>query len=428
MRYLILGTSLSGMQDVARLGLRDGAEVVMYDSESPDPPEDLEGRVTVLSREWRSEHLDGIDRVVTSPWFSDLQPPISDALARDIDVVTEAAFGLERIETPFVGITGTNGKTMVTEVTTRMLIASGVNALAAGNIGTPVSGLTDTDVDVLVLELSSYQLRFFGRSAPRTAALLNISPDHLDWHGSFPAYVDAKARIFAQMGRDGTLVYNIDDPTVVAAVAIAKCSLVPCSGFRVPEGGNGVEAGCVVIGGDAFETQTQDPAFLFNLVVAGTLALTVGANARGIASAIDTFAPGAHRRQVIETTDGITWIDDSKATNPHATAAAVRALGPVVLLAGGRNKGLDLSPIGAIEGVTELVAFGESGAEIAEHSRAPSTIVGSLEAAVAAARSIARPGDTVLLSPGCASFDEFSSYAKRGDVFQRLVMRTRGAE
>ncbi len=409
------------MEDVARTSLLEGGEVVLYDSESPGAPGDLHGSVTVLPQEWNPEYLQGIDRVVTSPWFTDLKPPVSDALARDVEVITEAAFGLERIDTPFVGITGTNGKTMVTEATTHMLVESGVNAIAAGNIGTPVTGLIGVDADVLVLELSSYQLRFFGRSIPDVAALLNISPDHLDWHGSFPAYVDAKSRIFAAMGPGGTLVYNSDDPVVVGAVESARCSLVPCSSLRVPDGGNGVDRGRIVIDGDYFQPQTQDPAFLFNLVAAATLARKVGATREGIETAIESFAPGAHRRQVVDTTDGITWIDDSKATNPHATTAAVLAFAPVILLAGGRNKGLDLSPIGAIEGVTELIGFGEAGEEIARDSHPPSVVVSSLEEAVAKARSVAKRGDTVLLSPGCASFDEFSSYAERGDFFQELV-------
>lgn len=424
MKYLILGTNLSGLLDAAHLSLSDGAEVVLYDSEFPDPPQDLEAEVTVLPREWRSEYLFGVDRVVTSPWFSELVPPISDALAAGIDVITEAAFGLEHIETPFIGITGTNGKTTVTEATTQMLVASGVNALAAGNVGTAVSGLADTDLDILVLELSSYQLRFFGRSTPQAAGWLNMAPDHLDWHGTFEAYVDAKAKIFAEMAPDAVLVYNIDDPVVVAAVETAGCRLLPCSAFRVPEGGSGVEDGRIVINGDEFEATTRDPSYLFNLAVAGTLARTAGATREGVLTTIGAFTPGSHRRQVIDTTDGILWIDDSKATNPHATEAAVHAYAPVILLAGGRNKGLDLSTIGLLDGVTALVAFGESGAEIAEDSRSPSTVVRTLDEAVATARSIAREGDTVLLAPGCASFDEFSSYAERGDVFQSLVTNT----
>lgn len=400
----------------------------MYDAEVNEPPPDLANRVTVLPTDWRTEYLVDVDRVITSPWFPQAEPPISDALREGIDVITEAGFGLEHTDIPFVGITGTNGKTTVTELVTEMLTTSGVMAVAAGNLGEPVSGLVgiDSDIpaDILVLELSSYQLRFLGGAVPAGAALLNIAPDHLDWHGTFDEYVAAKSLIFRDMAGDSILAYNVDDETVKGVVGDAPCTLVPCSGIDMPQGGNGVASGLIVIDGHEFPTPTADPSFLLDLVVAGTLAAGVGADAGGIGSTIAAFVPGAHRRQLIETSDGIVWINDSKATNPHATSAAVAAHAPVVLLAGGQNKGLDLSIIGKLEGVTNLIAFGEAGSVIGGHSSTEATIVDSLEAAVVHARTIASVGDTVLLSPGCASFDEFSSYAERGDEFRRLVKRT----
>jgi UDP-N-acetylmuramoylalanine--D-glutamate ligase len=427
-RILILGTNLRGLAHAARISLDEGAEVLMYDAEVNEPPPDLANRVTVLPTRWRSEYLVGVDRVITSPWFPQTEPPISDVMSQGVDVITEAGFGLEHTDVPFVGITGTNGKTTVTELVTAMLAASGVRGVAAGNLGEPVSGLvgldTDIDADLLVLELSSYQLRFLGDAIPIGAALLNIAPDHLDWHGTFDEYVAAKSRIFRDMAHDSILAYNVDDETVVGVVAGARCTLVPCSGIGMPQGGNGVASECIVINDHEFPTPTSDPSFLLDLVVAGTLAEAVGAHADGIGSTIAGFAPGAHRRQLVETSDGIVWINDSKATNPHATSAAVAAHAPVVLLAGGQNKGLDLSIIGNLDGVTNLIAFGEAGAMIGRHSSAEVMIVDSLEDAVTHARSVASAGDTVLLSPGCASFDEFSSYAERGDEFRRLVTRT----
>ncbi|GMQ93071.1 MAG: UDP-N-acetylmuramoyl-L-alanine--D-glutamate ligase [Acidimicrobiia bacterium] len=426
MRTLILGTNLRGLADAARISLADGAEVVMYDAESPQPPSDLSDRVTVLPAEWQTGFLDGVDRVVTSPWFAEVQPPLSDVLSAGIEVITEAGFGLEHIDLPFVAVTGTNGKTTVTELIAEMLTASCVQATGGGNLGTPVSGMTDTDAQILVLELSSYQLRFLGSAVPMAAALLNIAPDHLDWHGTFEAYVAAKTRIFSGMDSTAVLAYNADDPVVVDAVAGAECSLVPCSGLRIPQGGNGVAQARIVIEDNHFFAPTADPSFLFDIVTAGTVALAAGATPEGVAASIGSFRPGAHRRQIVETNDGIVWIDDSKATNPHATTAAVAAYAPVVLLAGGQNKGLDLSPIASLDGVTKLIAFGEAGPAIGEITRQPVTVVDSLEEAVEAARATAGSGDTVLLSPGCASFDEFSSYAERGDVFQALVKRTEG--
>lgn len=427
MRTLILGTNLRGLPEVARMSLDEGSEVLVYDAEVAEPPADLVGRVTVLPTRWDSRHLHGVDRVVTSPWFPEVAPPISDVLAADIPIVTEAGFALERLDTPFVAVTGTNGKTTVTEAVADMLRASGVRAISAGNVGGAVSEINDNEADLLVLELSSYQLRFLGHAAPIAAALLNISPDHLDWHGSFAAYRAAKARVFRGMDHAAVLAYNVHDDVVVAAVEDASCALVPCSGVDIPANGNGVVNGCIVISEHEIPTTVSDPSFLFDLVAAGTVALAAGATISGIAAAIDSFVPGAHRRQHIPTSDGISWIDDSKATNPHACGAAVAANAPVILLVGGQNKGLDLSPMARLDGVSDLIAFGEAGPEIASTAARPITVVMTLEDAVEAARAVAERGDTVLLSPGCASFDAFPSYADRGDAFQRLVRRQEGA-
>lgn len=427
MRTLILGTNLRGLADVARSCLAEGDDVVVFDAESPDPPGDLLGRVQVLPAQWTREHLVGVDRVVTSPWFPEVTPPLSDILAAGLPVISEAGFGLAHIDRPFVAVTGTNGKTTVTESITAMLVASGVQAVSVGNVGSAVSGSEATDADVLVVELSSYQLRFLGTPVPTAAALLNVAPDHLDWHGSFEAYAEAKARIFLGMGSEAVLAFNADDAVVTSLVVEAQCLLVPCSGTHVPAGGNGVSEGQILLDGVAYDPPTTDVSFLLDLVVAGTVARAAGASPAGIAAGIASFSAGEHRREVVPTVDGIVWIDDSKATNPHATLAAVAALAPVVLLAGGQNKGLDLSPIGELGKVTKLILFGEAGPTIQQSARDNAVVVASLEEAVEVARLTATSGDTVLLSPGCASFDAFSSYAERGDVFQRLVTKMNGA-
>ncbi|MFV1998945.1 MAG: UDP-N-acetylmuramoyl-L-alanine--D-glutamate ligase [Acidimicrobiia bacterium] len=420
MKYLLAGATLQGMTDVASSLVADGEDVLLFDRES-DVDIDVESSATVLPMTWSKEFLTGVDRVVTSPWFSDRCPPLSDAIDAGVNIVTEAGFGLERLSVPYAAVTGTNGKTTVTQAATAMLVASGIRALAAGNIGTPVSALTDQDADVLILELSSYQLRFIDGLAPEAAAILNIAPDHLDWHGTFERYVAAKARVFATMEADALLAYNADDPVVAATIIDAKCRLVPCSGIRIPENGNGVDGRDIVFGDERVSTRFSDRTLLFDLVVAATLATAMGGDARGVATVVDSFTAGPHRRQLVRVLDGVTWINDSKATNPHATVAAVGAYPSVVLLTGGRNKNVDLSPIAELSSTNRLIAFGESGPEIASLAAASVDVVPTLEAAVAKAREIAAQGDTVLLSPGCASFDEFSSYAERGEVFIALV-------
>jgi UDP-N-acetylmuramoylalanine--D-glutamate ligase len=424
-RYLLLGAGLRGLGDVAQTVMSEGHDLVLFDQEATIDPPAGSGNVTVVDPPWSADYLSGIDRIVTSPWFSAIKPPLSDAIDEGIDVVTEAGFGLEHLTIDYAAVTGTNGKTTVTEVATEMLSASGVRAIAAGNIGTPVSGLTDADADVAVLELSSYQLLFMGAFKPKAAALLNIAQDHLDWHGTVEAYVAAKAAIFAGMDEDAVLAYNVDDPIVVEAVKAAQCTLVPCSGTSLPDNGNGVENDHLIIDGIRYHTNTTDPSYLFDLIAAATIALVLGATRTGIADVLESFTQGAHRRKIVAVFDGVTWVDDSKATNPHATVAAAGAFADVILLAGGQNKDLDLSIVTNLPSVHTLIAFGEAGPEIAAVAPDEVIVEKSLAGAVSKAAEIATDGDTVLLAPGCASFDEFASYAHRGDAFASLVRTLR---
>lgn len=421
MRYLLLGASLRGLRDVAQTLSLAGHDVALFDQETVVEPPCGEGKVTVLAAEWSQDYLVGVDRVVTSPWFSEFKPPLADVIDAGIDVITEAGFGLEQLSLDAIAVTGTNGKTTVTQAATAMLVASGVDAVSAGNIGVPVSGLSDADADVAVLELSSYQLRFMGRFTPEAAALLNIAEDHLDWHGSFDAYIAAKGCLFASMEDDAVLVYNADDPIVIETVAAATCVLVPCSGHRLPPGGNGVSDGQIVVSGHRYTTTTTDPSFLFDLVAAASIAVTVGATPEGVQQVLSSFTPGEHRRHTVAVVNGVAWVNDSKATNPHATVAAAAAFANVVLLAGGQNKDLDLAPLTDLPSVHTLIAFGEAAEEIASVAHGDVVVVRSMGDAVAKAAKVARNGDTVLLAPGCASFDEFTSYAQRGDAFARLV-------
>lgn len=426
MRYLVLGSSLRGLDDVARLANEQGHDVALFDAENAGAPEDLQGRVDVLPVTWDPTFLDGVDRIVTTPWFAEIRPPITDALSRGVEVITEAGFGLERLDTPRIAITGTNGKTTVTEVTTAMLVASDINAIAAGNIGAPTSSVQPGDADILVLELSSYQLRFIGALEPIAVGLLNIAEDHLDWHGSMEAYVDAKAAIVADARPNTVLAYNADDPIVSQIAENSDCDIVKCSGRFVPPGGNGVDGNRLVVNGMVFETAVTSEAYRFDLVVAATLALAGGATRDGIGQVTMSFSPGRHRRERVGVVGGVVFVNDSKATNPHAALAAAGEFESVVLLVGGRNKGLELEPLTTIPSVKTLIAFGESGPQIASIASESVYVASGLEAAVERAVQIAEPGDTVLLSPGCASFDEFVSYEARGDAFRALVETLQG--
>jgi UDP-N-acetylmuramoylalanine--D-glutamate ligase len=425
-RTLILGAAVSGAS-AARLAARLGHEVSIYDRSSKSTIPLREQGYAVHSGAWPNRLLVGIDLVVASPGFPEHADPIQHALSLGIEIISELEFGARHLRAPYVAVTGTNGKTTVTNAITDMLNESGVSAVSAGNIGTPVSGLVDTAVDIVVLEASSFHLRFIDRFHPVAAGIVNVAADHLDWHGSVSEYAGAKARIFENMTPDEVVVYGADDLGAVELVASAESRTIGVSGIGVSADGVGPVNGALQIGGRRFAIPTTDPSWVTDLGIAAVIALAVGAADAGIATVLGGFTPGPHRRRTVGTANGITWIDDSKATNPHAARAAAEAYASVVLLAGGRNKDLDLSTI-APGSVRHVIAFGEAAPSIAAGVGAPVTIAADLAAAVEAAGRIADAGDTVLLAPGCASFDEFDSYASRGDRFAELVAGVEAAK
>jgi UDP-N-acetylmuramoylalanine--D-glutamate ligase len=382
-----------------------GAEVL----EQPDPE-----RLLSLVRD--------ANLLVPSPGANERHPAIvaarqaGVAIRAEIDLAAEhaAARGV-----PLVAVTGTNGKTTVTTLIAAMLGESGVGAVAAGNIGLPLLDAVDAETDVVVAEVSSFQLAFTtGAFRPHVAVVLNVAPDHLDWHGSFEQYAAAKARLFAHQDQDDVLVFNRDDAVVLRLVADALSRRVA---FSVSD-----DAGAVLLQ-DLPLVAPHDRA---NALAAAAAALEVGASRDGINRALCEYPRLHHRVARIGNAGGVQYFDDSKATNPHATLAAVRAFdgldGQVVLVAGGRNKGLDLSVLRALAPrLRAVVAIGESAEDVerAFTGLVPVTRADSMRGAVGAAAQSARAADVVLLSPACASFDWYASYASRGDDFAREVAR-----
>ena len=419
MNTLILGAGVSGVA-AARLACTLGHSVSVYDRSSKATMKLRERGYAVHSGSWADLLLRDIDLVVASPGFAEHSEPVRRALAADVCVISELEFGVRQLSVPYVAVTGTNGKTTVTGAIADMLNASGVVAVAAGNIGLPVCGLGAEPAAVVVLEASSFQLRFIDGFHPVAAGITNVAADHLDWHLTVDAYAAAKARIFENMDTTDVLAYDADDAGAADLAAQAQCRTVPVSGTSVPPNGVGPDNGSLIVGSARLPLATGDPSFVSDLGIAATIAGSVGGTEAGISAVLGAFEPGAHRRRTVGTKGGIRWIDDSKATNPHAARAAAASYERVVLLAGGRNKDLDLADI-APGSVRHVVAFGEAAPEVATGFEGPITVVGGLEEAVAAAHRVARSGDTVLLAPGCASFDEFTSYAARGDRFAELV-------
>jgi len=419
-RTLVLGAAVSG-RAASRLARRLGHDVTVYDSDIGALAA-IDGDIATVGGEWVPRLVEQHDLVVTSPGIPPTAPPLADAMASGVELVSEMEFGYRHLDSPCLAVTGTNGKTTVTAATTEMLVASGVDAVAAGNIGHALSDVAGESHEVVVVEASSFQLQFSSTFHPSGAAILNVAPDHLDWHGSFEAYAAAKRRIGEQQTSADIVVYDVDDPGARAAVAGLPARKVPVSGRSRPAGGNGPVRGRLAVGEMIVSLPGLDEAFTVDLTAAATLAAHIGAAAGGIDAVIDGFVPRAHRRMVVGVWDGVAWVNDSKATNPHAAMAAIRAFSSVVLIAGGRNKGLDLSPLPNAASVRVVVALGEASDELRAATPPASFHQSvSLEHAVAIADGIAQAGDTVLLAPGCASFDMFDDYKERGMVFADLV-------
>ncbi len=410
----------------AGLAVRRGDSVTVYDADPAAGQDLLSAGISVVGGDWSGDLLDGMDVVVTSPGLPERSQPIIDAIESRLPVWSELEYGSHSLSAPVVAITGTNGKTTVTGLVAAMLAETGYHTVAAGNIGTALSEVADRDWDTVVVEASSFQLRFIESFRPAVAVVLNIADDHLDWHGSRANYVAAKARILENQTADDVYVFDMDDETAALLAVDVPSRTIGVSGLAVESDGIGRR-------GDYFSTghtrvpladlSVADRAYLLDLAAACAAAGCAGASPAAIEHVVREFTPGQHRRTVVGVIDGVAYIDDSKGTNPHASLAAVEAYPSVVLIAGGRNKGLDLGPLAQAPNIRHLIALGEAAGELEAAAIGPHTRAGSLEEAITVAHSIARPGDVVLLSPGCASFDMFENYQARGEVFADCVRR-----
>jgi UDP-N-acetylmuramoylalanine--D-glutamate ligase len=349
-------------------------------------------------------------------------------MARTAGVPVAGEFDLARLwdSRPIVAITGTNGKTTVTTIVTDALNRSGIKAVAAGNTDVPlVEAIDDDSVDTFVVEASSFRLEHAQQFSPSVAGWLNFAPDHLDAHSSLDAYRAAKAKIWGAMGEGGVVVANAEDDVVLTSARSTGCDLVT---FGLETGTWHWEQGSLV-GPDgpilsANDLQHKRPHDLANAAAVSALASAGGASVAGIVDALKSYVGLPHRVELIASHDGVLWVNDSKATVPQATLAAVGGYESIVLIAGGRNKGLPMDSLREIvPNVHSVIAMGDAASEVAQavEGLVKVDVVPDLEAAVARARAIARPGDVVLLSPACTSYDQYASYVDRGEHFRRLV-------
>ncbi len=381
-------------------------EVVAYDADLSAKADGVDGRLVL--GEWRDELLEGVGLVVKSPGVPPEAPPVVAARARGIPVISEIELGARLLRNPLIGVTGTNGKTTTTALLGAMLGAGGVPVEVAGNIGRPLTSLVGAvdDGAWIVCELSSFQLEDVVTLRLHIAVLTNLEPDHLDRHGSFDAYAAAKLRAFERQDRDDVAV-------------------VPRGFGRVPGEGLRVEFSA----DDPLPAEPRIPGAhnRENAAAATAAARVVGVSGDAIADALRSFPGVEHRIEEVATIDGVLYVNDSKATN---AAAALRALASFPgrrkhVILGGRGKAEPYDALAAaFEPGDRAYVIGESADELASALGAadvPYARAETLERALGDARSAASATDVVLLSPACASFDQFTDFEHRGKEFRRLV-------
>ena len=476
-RVLVTGAGITGRSVSAALE-PTGVRLTICD----DDPLALQRLITPASVVTTADavaHIADYALVVTSPGFSPTAPVLAAAAAAGVAIWGDVELAWRLDQAGWFGppkrwlvVTGTNGKTTTTSMLHAMLVAAGRRAVLCGNIGNPVIDMLAEPAELLAVELSSFQLHWAPSLRPEAGAVLNVAEDHLDWHGSMDAYARDKARAL-----DGRVaVVGLDDPVAAALLDHAGASVRV--GFRLgdPAAGElGVRDGALIdnafsdglVLADTAAIPVPGPIGVLNALAAAALARAVEVPAEAIAAALTSFHLGPHRAEVVAEVDGVTYVDDSKATNPHAARASIAAYPRVVWIAGGLLKGASVDDLVSqvANRLVGAVLIGRDRAQVAnalsrhapdvpvvevvtgEDSGVPETIeptesfvkhvthvvggAGSptadavMTAVVDAARRLAHAGDTVLLAPAGASFDQFSGYAERGDAFAAAVRANR---
>ena len=432
-RALVIGLGTSGIAASALL-VRQGYRVTANDCRgAAELAENLAklpaGVVTALGGH-PNELLDSADLVVASPGVPWEEPLLAEARRRGIETIAEVELAVRSMAgVPMVGVTGSNGKSTVTSLVGEIGRAAGWRTGIGGNIGTAASELAlGSGWDVVVLELSSFQLEGCSTLRPRVALLLNLSPDHLDRHPSMAGYLAAKARIFACQGPSDFAVLNADDPALVGLDVPSRLCRFSLSDSTAEAH---VAAGVLILDGEPLIPRADVPLLgdhnVANALAASLAARRLGLGRDAIVAGLRSFKGLPHRHRVVAEANGVRWVDDSKGTNVGATAAGLPGYptGTVHLILGGLGKGQDFTDLRPVtEGrLAGIYLIGEAAREIgaALEGIAPIEWCGTLDQAVRRAAARARPGDTVLLSPACASFDQFRDYAHRGDEYARLV-------
>ncbi len=441
---LVVGIGKSGLA-VARFADKRGATVTVTDlcdeaALAPHIPELKQMGARLVLGQHPVELFMQADLIVVSPGVPHTIEPLKIARKRDIPVMGELEFASRFIHEPVVAVTGTNGKTTTTSLLGEMLALSGKRVFVGGNIGKPLIEYVeeDTGAEIVVIEISSFQLDTASTFRADVAVLLNISADHLDRYDSFKAYGASKGRIFANQAPEDTAVINWMDPEVKKLAVACRAKVRPF--FHTGRNGGDLESGAEIFedritirtdGVKPVSLDLQQAALIGahnreNIAAAALAALAAGGTVAGIQAAINSFRGLAHRLETVATINGVLYVNDSKGTNVDAVARALDAVSrPTVLIMGGRDKGGDYTVLRQKlkSTVKQLVLMGEAAETIATQlgSTAPIIAATDMAQAVKLAAEASEPGDVVLLSPACSSFDMYDSYSQRGEDFCKRV-------
>lgn len=440
---MVYGIAIAG-EAVARALVERGERVVLADDTVSPRHHQLAAELgTVLVDGTDEDEIDRqlrlIDRVVPAPGVREGHRIIAESRALGIPLMSEieVAYRLEQERDggprPMVGVTGTDGKTTTTLMATAILNAAGYRSMAVGNTETPLIAALDSSTQVFAVECSSFRLAYTEQFRTRASVWLNFAPDHLDWHRDLDSYRSAKAKIWQYTRAGDVAVAPAGDDELLSIARDATARMVTFGADRGDY--NAIDGNLTTPHGSimtAAEMKRSLPHDVTNALAAAAICIEAGlAEPHHVAQALATFEHAPHRIQFVAEHDGVRWFNDSKATSPHAAQVAIQSFSSIVLIAGGKNKNLDLSSMASQpQRMRAVVAIGHSGPDVARAFDGVCVVesASSMLEAIRVARRLAKPDDVVLLSPGCTSYDWYSNYNERGIDFTRLVIAELGLE
>ncbi len=432
----MFGLGVAGMAVANALHQR-GETVILADDEATQQHQDF---ARALSCEFVDlsnklavpKILERVHRLAPAPGISENHHVITTARQMGLTISSELelAYNIEEQRNggprPMLGITGTDGKTTTTLMTAAMLHAAGHKSMAVGNTDTPLIAALETDTQVFAVECSSFRLANCEHFRTRASVWLNLAPDHLDWHDSMESYAAAKAQLWAHTKPGDIAVSPVDDALILRIAQESTARTVTFGAvegdYHAQDGRLNTPHGSIM---NVSEMKRSMPHDITNALAAAAISIESGlVEPSHVARALSEFDNAPHRIEFVEVIDGVKWFNDSKATSPHASAVAIRSFQNIVLIAGGRNKDLDLSELAdQPERVKSVVAIGDDAQEIEKAFDGVCRVVrgGSMKEAVRLARTLAKSGDVVLLSPACTSYDWYNNYMERGEDFKQCV-------